>query len=181
MDCSRHIKNNEARRLATGVVQVSEKSTLWPWVNRAYSGNVLFACCSRSPGAANSILISKSESLDLTFDLLPLVSQPFESNAVTALKMRPQLVVAQEPSIDVFHCPAEMLTSREHYSKNLIEGRIMEGASHFLYIPRDFLGNRLPSNCAFPRKSRCSRANGGGHSKTEMLPIMDLLPSSQQP
>ena len=82
---------------------LTERSTLLPRVNRAYSGNVLVGCCSSSPGAEHNICISKSEALDLPFDRLPLMTKPRENNALTALKMRPQLLVAQEPSMDAFH------------------------------------------------------------------------------
>ena len=48
-------------------------------------------------------MVSEPEPLDLAFDLLPLPSRTLEGNAVAALKVSPQLVVAQEPIIDVFH------------------------------------------------------------------------------
>jgi hypothetical protein len=77
-------------------------SACGPLADRAYSGNVLLA--GGSPGAGNRILVSKSNSLDLAFNLLPRLGRPFEENGVTSLKMRPQLVVAQEAIIGVFHC-----------------------------------------------------------------------------
>jgi hypothetical protein len=72
-------------------------------MNRAYAGDVLFTGCSRSPGAGNGIRLSKAKLLNLAFNLVPRLGRPLEDNSVTALKMRPQLFVAQEPSIDAFH------------------------------------------------------------------------------
>ena len=48
-------------------------------------------------------MVSEPEALDLAFNLVPSIGRPFEDNSVTALKMRPQFVVAQEPSIDALH------------------------------------------------------------------------------
>ena len=83
--------------------QVSQTSSLWPRMDQAYAGEVLFAGCSRSAGAGNGIRLSKPKSLDLAFNLVPSIGRPCEDNRVPALKMRPQLFVAQEPSIDAFH------------------------------------------------------------------------------
>jgi hypothetical protein len=48
-------------------------------------------------------MVSEPEALDLAFNLVPLPSRPVESDGVAVLKVRPQLVVAQEAIIGVFH------------------------------------------------------------------------------
>jgi hypothetical protein len=42
----------------------------------------------------NAIAVAEAQALDLTFNLLPLLGQPLEYQAVAALKMRPQFIVA---------------------------------------------------------------------------------------
>jgi hypothetical protein len=56
-----------------------------------------------SAGAGNRILVSKSKAFDLAFNVLPRLGRPFEVKRVTSLKVGAQLVVAQKPSIYVFH------------------------------------------------------------------------------
>ena len=68
---------------------------------RGHSGNVLLA--GGSPGAGNGVIVSKSKSLNLAFNVLPRLGRPLEEDSITSLKVRPQLVVAQKPSIYVFH------------------------------------------------------------------------------
>jgi hypothetical protein len=43
--------------------------------------------------AGNAVAISKTKALDLTFNLVPLMSQPLEYNIIAVLKMSPQLTV----------------------------------------------------------------------------------------
>ena len=95
------------------------RSALPPRANRAHSGNVLLTGASCSPRARHGILLSKSESLDLLFDLFPLTSQPREDKAVAVPKMSPQFVVTQEPGVNAFHTPSEdyqcgMSSARDH-------------------------------------------------------------------
>jgi hypothetical protein len=117
--CRREPVRSEMRHLprSTRDPQASGNSSVRLRVNRAYPGKALFAVCARFSGAGNGIYIPKPKSLDLTFDLLPLMAQPREDNTVTALKVRTQLAVAQGLSIDVFHRRAEMLPTRGRCSK----------------------------------------------------------------
>ena len=43
--------------------------------------------------SGNAVAISKTKALDLTFNLVPLMSQPLEYNIIAVLKMSPQLTV----------------------------------------------------------------------------------------
>jgi hypothetical protein len=76
-------------------------STVGARADRAYSGNVLLA--GGSSGARDGVIVSKSNSLDLAFNLVPRLGYPLEEDNFTLLEMRPQLVVGQGAIIGVFH------------------------------------------------------------------------------
>lgn len=140
----------------TRFVQVSAGSRLSPRANRVDPGKILFSRRSGSMRARNDILISKSEPLDLEFNLLPLLSQPFEHEAVTIRKMTSQLVVTKNLSKNIFHRRLRMLATRGDYRNNLIEG---SGSLDCLYRfprPATFMHSTEPS---FSRTSdRCNAA-----------------------
>jgi hypothetical protein len=86
-------------------------------VNRRNSGVGVVSGGARVLGVGDGVLVSEAESLDLCFDLLPIQRGSFESEVVAALKVSPEFIVAQEPSIGVFHKPSRMVSSHVYAAR----------------------------------------------------------------
>ena len=71
----------------------SEKSIRSPCAKGAQSDALRLALRFCAFPAGNAVAISKTKALDLTFNLVPLMSQPLEYNIIAVLKMSPQLTV----------------------------------------------------------------------------------------
>ena len=83
--------------------------------NWADSGNIRFAWGSLSFCTGHGIRFLKTKALDLSFKLLPGMTQSLERDAVPALQMRPEFLIAQEASKNALHTRLLMLPPHEAF------------------------------------------------------------------